>query len=162
MTLTSDRARELLAYNKRTGALTWRVDRGRYRAGSTAGSIQKREGRLFVKVDQKTYMATRVMWLIVNGAWPAHEIDHRDGDVANNRWPNLRDVTGVVNRQNQRRPRRDSLLQLQGVRRRKDGKFQPRVTVSGKQRSLGLFTDPNDAHAAYLRAKRNLHEGCTL
>lgn len=162
MKLTAERARELLAYDKSRGTLTWRVDRGRYRAGTDAGSVHPSEGRLFVKIDQKTYAVPRVIWLIVNGEWPQQEIDHRDGDVANNRWRNLRDVTGVTNRQNQRRPRRDSILQLQGVRRRNDGKFQARITVAGKQKSLGLFTDQNEAHAEYLRAKRDLHEGCTL
>jgi hypothetical protein len=36
------------------------------------------------------------------------------------------------------------------------------IGVKGKSKYLGYFDDPQKASAAYLAAKRQQHEGCTL
>lgn len=41
-------------------------------------------------------------WLLGTGAWPKHYIDHINGDPADNRLTNLRDVTHQVNMRNQK------------------------------------------------------------
>ena len=158
--MTQDRVRELFDYDAVTGALRWRCDKGRAKAGSLAGHATK-DGHLRVKFDGREHMVHRVIWLWVTGAWPDLEIDHRDGCGSNNAWLNLRKATTRVNRQNQRRPRADSAIQLQGVKRHRN-KFKARITVNGRQQYLGLFDSEADAHTAYIAAKRQLHEGCTL
>lgn len=45
------------------------------------------------------HVAHRVAWLIVNGYWP-HEIDHINGNRADNRIKNLREVTRKANSEN--------------------------------------------------------------
>jgi len=44
--------------------------------------------------------AHTVIWAIVHGRWPEHQIDHINRDPSDNRICNLRDVPGVVNLRN--------------------------------------------------------------
>lgn len=44
----------------------------------------------------------------------------------------------------------------------KQGKNRAQIVVAGKKIHLGYFAKPEDAHQAYLVAKRSLHEGNTL
>jgi len=164
--LSAQRARELLDYNSETGIFTWRVNVGRWgriKAGSTTGSPDL-NGHLRIQVDGRLYYAHRLAWLMQTGAWPEGDVDHIDGTPANNRWSNLRDVPHRINTENRRRAHRNKPSGLpMGVSiDNRDGAFRADITVKGKARSLGRFTDPEQAHQAYLKAKRELHAGCTI
>ena len=74
----------------------------------------------------------------------------------------LRDVTKSVNAQNQRRAHSNNTAGLLGVVAKKDGFFVANITVQGSARYLGSFKDSESASSAYLKAKRELHEGCTI
>ena len=88
LTLSATTANALLHYDGRTGALTWRVDRGRgIKAGDEAGTIRP-DGRLGVTVNGRAYMAHRVIWLMVKGAWPKR-LTFYDHDPMNLRLSNL-------------------------------------------------------------------------
>lgn len=165
---------ELLSYDPDSGIFTWRVDRrsGKSgncysaRAGDPAGSVM-RDGYMRVGIDGKQYALHRLAWLYVTGTWPAHQIDHLDTDRTNQRWLNLRDVTGKVNSQNQRKAQRNNRSTgLLGVTfERNAGKDRPhraRIMIDGKNRTVGMFETAEAAHSAYVEAKRQLHEGCTL
>lgn len=52
-------------------------------------------------LNQK-YSAHRVMWALYHGKWPTHQIDHINGDRADNRIKNLRDVPQSQNVKNSR------------------------------------------------------------
>lgn len=63
----------------------------------------KVDGYVKVCIDGAYYSAHRVAWLIMTGEWviyPAYEIDHINGDRADNRWSNLRKVTKSENQRN--------------------------------------------------------------
>lgn len=102
--------------------------------------------------------------MIVHGAIPdGLEIDHINGDESDNRICNLRLATKSENQQNKRRPRKDNKAGLLGVcwfERAK--KWRAQITVNGECKYLGLYVTPEEAHAAYLTAKRELHQGCTI
>ena len=52
-----------------------------------------------------------------------------------------------------------------GVRYRKSRISKPYeacIKVNGKNKYLGNYSTPEEAHQAYLTAKRELHEGCTI
>ena len=52
-----------------------------------------------------------------------------------------------------------------GVRYRKSRISKPYeacIKENGKNKYLGNYSTPEEAHQAYLTAKRELHEGCTI
>lgn len=168
--IAAERLRELLHYDPATGCFTWRVDRmcGRYgkqfaaRAGQSAGNlIAGLRPRVQLRVEGKNYKAHRLAWLYAYGEWPAKELDHVDGDATNNRINNLRLATRRLNNQNHRRPNQNNRLQVQGVKKNWN-RFVAQLCVDGKTRYVGSFATAAEAHQAYLSAKRQHHEGCTL
>jgi len=160
--LTQDRLRELLHYDPDTGVFTWRVFRcGRAMPGAVAGRVS---GAYWcINIDGATFKASRLAWLYMTGSMPENIVDHRDTDKLNNRWKNLRDIPQARNLQNQRKAQADNLLGVLGVTHHpKNNKFQARITLDKKTRSLGYFKTAEEAHAAYIEAKRRLHEACTI
>jgi hypothetical protein len=159
--LTAEQLRELLHYNPTTGVFTWRFDRGGLKAGSVAGQVLvknngQRQCRRII-INGKNYYANRLAWLYVYGAWPANHVSHIDGDGLNNCIDNLREATSAENAQT-RKLRSDNTSGFTGVNwRKKENKWQARIKLNGKYRSLGLFATPEAAHAAYLAAKADLH-----
>lgn len=161
--LTAQRLREVLLYNPETGVFTRLVGNGRnVKAGDIAGNTH-RTGYRHVMVDSKAYAAHRLAWLYVHGVWPSGDIDHMNGDPADNRIENLRDVPERYNMQNERRPRKSSTSGFMGVRWREERQcWVAELRIDGKRRRLGAFKSPEDAHAAYLEAKRKHHPGFLL
>ena len=161
-TLTAERLREVLHYDPETGIFTRLVRTAqRVQVGDTAGCKGLR-GCLLIMVDRRLYQAHRLAWLYVHGVWPANHIDHIDGNPANNRIENLRDVSHSVNMQNMRKAKStNKSTGVMGVYR--IGKrFQAKIVVDRKVRHLGMFDTPELAHAAYLAEKRLHHPGCTI
>jgi hypothetical protein len=93
---------------------------------------------------------------------PTTEIDHLNGDRADNKWANLRAASRSTNNQNRRAAHKNNKLGILGVRQVENGRFLARIRVDGQLRRLGTFTSSEQAHAAYLDAKRTLHQGNTL
>lgn len=155
------RAREALDYEQETGIFRRKVRLAQcHRVGDRADHEIKHgrmRGYRRVAFDGKRYLAHRLAWLYVFGRWPDQQIDHINGDRGDNRIGNLRDVPMTVNAQNVRRPRAHNSTGVLGAVAHQ-GRF--RVRLSGKH--IGCFDTPQQAHQAYLEAKRRLHEGCTL
>jgi hypothetical protein len=98
-----------------------------------------------------------------HGEWPAQQIDHINMNRTDNRIANLRSVSPRVNSENRRTAQSQNLVGLRGVSWRDHcKKWRSRITVHGVEHRLGQFDTAEDAHAAYLEAKRRLHEGCTI
>jgi hypothetical protein len=120
-------------------------------------------GHLHAGVGGRNHSLARLIWLYVTGEWPTGYIDHIDGDPQNNRIANLRDVSPRVNSQNRGRPPKHNKTGLMGVhydsRDRAIHKYRARLHINGKQVSLGTFMTAEEAHLAYMDAKRKLHEG---
>ena len=160
-TLTQARLMELLRYEPATGAFIWMVPRGRVASGRLAGDSSG--GRVSIKIDGRLYRAHRLAFLYINGEWPRHEVDHLNGDPADNRWLNLRDVPHIVNTQNTRRARSGSGTGVMGVHlEKRTGRYVARIVVEGNGIHLGTFDSPDAAHAEFIKAKRALHVGNTL
>lgn len=120
-------------------------------------------GYLFFTHKGKKYAAHRVAWFLHYGSWPKNQIDHINGNPSDNRICNLRDVTGSVNMQNLRVPRRDGTSGYLGVTWNKQAKkWKAQIRVNGEKKFLGYFLDAKEAFEAYLNAKRKWHEGCTI
>lgn len=156
---TFEQIQDLLEFNPDTGGLTWRASRGRVRAGTAAGTLDAR-GYVMVQALGRKFQAHRLAWLLSTGAWPTGEIDHRDGNRANNRLDNLRDVSHLVNLQNQRKAHANSASGFLGVSASR-GRWLVQIRAAGKRLHIGRFDSPEEANAAYLDAKREIHDGCT-
>lgn len=161
--LTAERARELLDYDPDTGGFTWRVRVSKsIQSGAMAG-CKRSDGYVYIGINGKYYLAHRLAWLIISGAWPIEHIDHLNGVGDDNRIANLREASRSLNQQNQRRPRADNTSGYLGVTWNSACEsFIATIKIQGKRRHIGCFTDPAEAHAAYLDAKRRLHAGCTI
>ncbi len=152
---------DLLSYNPETGRLMWAKKPSRnVRPGTFAGT-KKPEGYVRVKLGGDYEYAHRIAWYIMTGEEPP-EIDHKNGIRDDNRWGNLRAATRIVNAQNLRTARRDNKSTgLLGVYPNHD-RFMARIVIDKAVRYLGTFDTPTQAHEAYLSAKRQHHEGCTI
>ena len=90
MKLSAARARELLAYNPETGAITWRVAKSpRAPAGAAAGYVQDADGQIKIRIDGRLYQASHLAILLATGVMPVGVVKHLDGDNGNNRIGNL-------------------------------------------------------------------------
>lgn len=159
--LTVERLRECLHYNEAEGVFTWKVKAARNTViGSVAGCFSP-GSPVRIRIDGKCYRAHRLAWLYVHGAWPTGVIDHKNGSNRANGIANLRDTSNKVNSQNMRKAHADSRTGLLGVVRRNGG-YVAQIYVNGRGLYLGKYETPELASAAYVTAKRVLHEGNTL
>lgn len=156
--LTQSELKALLDYNPDTGIFTWLVRPNNFvKIGQVAGALNGR-GYLTIRVNYVHYPAHRLAFLWMIGTWPKNETDHINGVRTDNRWTNLRDVTKSENIQNLGGPRADNASGFIGVHFAKDrGAWRAGIRVNGKHHNLGYFNTPEAAHAAYLKAKHELH-----
>lgn len=107
------------------------------------------EGRVITKLVHRLVAAAFL------GLTDAHQVDHKDGNRANNRLENLRLATHSQNRRNSKGNVR-SQSGMKGVYR--NGKrWVARIYVTGKSKHLGMFGTPEEAHAAYCAAAKELY-----
>lgn len=154
-----------LRYDIETGEFFWLKDKlGRgckWLAGEKAGYVVK--GAMNIALLGEYYYSHRLAWFYVFGEWPQHEVDHINGDWSDNRICNLRDVPHCMNMENMRSAKKTSVSGLIGAFKRKDKEsFTSKIQIRGKVVYIGSFETAQEAHEAYVIAKRELHEGCTL
>ena len=159
--LTYERLREVLHYDPETGVFTWLVRTStRIKVGDVAAAADGR-GYIVIGVDGVLYKSHRLAFLWMTGEWPPQFVDHINGVRDDNRWSNLRPATRSENNQNVRRARAGNRTGLLGVCRYRK-RFKAQIRVDGRNLCLGTFDTPEQAHEAYLAAKRRLHPGSTI
>ena len=162
--LTQAELKAALWYDPDTGTFYNVVARGaRAQAGAIAGTRHS-TGYWQIRLGGRIYLAHRLAFLYMTGEWPVAEVDHINGVHNDNRWVNLRDVSRACNVENQRRAHTRSKSGLLGASPHATmaGKWRASICSGRKVRNLGTFDTSEEAHAAYLKAKRELHEGCTI
>lgn len=139
--------RRRFAYDPATGHLTYKVPGPpKKRVGDRAGSLGKR-GYRDVSVKGALYKEHRVIWAIVTGAWPTHDVDHVNRVRDDNRWANLREATRSENLSNQGlKPNNKS--GLKGVSSR-GGSHVAVFRLHGKIQRIGPFKTAREAAMAY-------------
>lgn len=153
--LTVCRLREVVSYDKDTGIFT------NQKTGLPLARPHN-AGYLTVFVGGKKHLAHRLAWLYVHGVWP-NVIDHIDGLRTNNALSNLRNVTKLINQQNIKVARVNNACGYLGASfDRQTGRWMSQIRADGKKIHLGRFDTPEEAHAVYITAKRELHQGNTL
>jgi hypothetical protein len=159
--LTMERLKEVLEYDAETGAFVWLKNLRQRRLPDGSAGTNGARGERKIVIDQKSYLAHRLAWFYVHGVWPTKEIDHIDGNPANNRIANLRDVSRAMNAQNWRTASANNTHGVFGVTK-VNRRYRAKLTVDGKSRHVGYFDTPEEANAAYIQAKRTYHPGCTI
>lgn len=160
MELTQELLRSFLDYEPETGRFLWRVSRGKAKPGKQAGRVHH-EGYVTIMIGGREYGAHRLAWLHAYGKWPDQVIDHINGNRSDNRLENLRDVTCSANQQNRRAACSSNKTSgLIGVTKSKGrSKYRAEIQVNGRSIHLGVYDTKQDAHEAYLKAKKDLHSG---
>ncbi len=161
--ISPEAAREIFWLDAGQGAVYWReTGKGRHaKRASRAGFKKGGERYMRVKLRGRLIALHRLVWCLQYGVWPDGLIDHINGDPSDNRIANLRLADKRLNAENQRRARADNATGVLGVRAHGE-KFRAQIRTGGQTIYLGLFSTSGEAHAAYVEAKRRLHEGCTL
>ena len=160
--LTQQALKQALSYDRNSGSFVWIKKNAKgVKAGTSAGSNKCADGYARIKLFGQPYMAHRLAWFYENGHWPDNLIDHINGNKMDNRMINLRDVTHSVNLQNQRGPRSNNKSGFLGVKAHNWG-WMSQIKNHKQTIFLGTFATPELAHAAYVKAKRIHHAGCTI
>lgn len=130
------------------------------KAGNKAGSVGV-YGYVLINFRGVKKPAHRLAWLYMTGDWPGFDIDHMNCDRSDNRWSNLREAPGSINSHNHRQAHSQSKTKLLGASP-VGSRFRAQIMFDGKVRHIGVYDTAEEAHQAYLAAKRAHHEGNTL
>lgn len=160
MSINHEQLMSMLAYDPATGIFVWRQKIGAGReinrwntrhAGRRAGS-PNRDGYIQINIRKTQYGAHRLAWLYVNKEWPRLEIDHRNGDKADNRIANLREADRFQQMQNVKAPATNT-SGFKGVSlHQKTKRWRATANFNGKPKHLGYFATREEAYQAYLDA----------
>ncbi|HOW46195.1 MAG TPA: HNH endonuclease signature motif containing protein [Rubrivivax sp.] len=121
------------------------------------------DGYTNIRLLGHTYRAHRLAWLYDKGRWPLGQIDHADRDRSNNRIENLRECDQAFNMENQGKAHKDSKSGLLGAYFHKARRaWYSQIRVNKELHHLGTFQTAEEAHEAYLAAKRKVHKGCAI
>lgn len=146
--ITLENISEIFILEEPTGTLVWRTSPNKkIKPGAVAGKIfTTKEGLQYrsIRYRGKDYLAHRLVWMMAKKEYPPKEIDHRDGDGLNNRPDNLRDGT-FLNSLNRRRYSNNTSGVSGIIWHSLSGKWQVYPQVKGKRKSLGLFSNLDEA-----------------
>ena len=82
--LSLQEAKNAFEYNPETGVFV------RLSTKKQTGTVNAKNGYLYLTLNKKHHLAHRVAWLIVYGIWPEGLIDHDNRNKTDNRICNLR------------------------------------------------------------------------
>ena len=149
-------AAKSLHYNSETGVLIWSIGRAD-RIGNIAGYVDS-SGYRKVMVKGFNFRAHVLCWFIHHGKLPNGEIDHINGKKDDNRMDNLREATRSQNCMNMKL-RSDNASGFKGVYWREHAKrFTANIWKDSKRKSLGYFDTAEQAHDAYVKASKEVHQ----
>jgi hypothetical protein len=159
--MTKDEAiRKYLRYEPTTGDLWWTA-KAPVKVANKKANAKDPLGYICLKINGHMLKGHRLAWFFVYGDFPKAHIDHINGNPSDNRIENLRDVSRFINMQNEKKARFHNSSGFLGVSPNGSG-WRAEIRILGKKKNLGTFATPQQAHEAYVYAKRQYHEGCTL
>jgi hypothetical protein len=144
--------KEILHYDPETGVFTWKISRGRVRAGEIAGYIHKTDGYRRIGAEEwGLKKASRLAFLYMTGNWPENQIDHINGVRSDDRWSNLRNATHGENLRNGNK-------RLMNVHKNNKG-WSVRVYVNKKAHTKYFRHDQYQDAVAYAQELRTTLHG---
>lgn len=151
-----EKARAVLDYDPETGAMTWRASpANNVRVGDEVGSVNS-EGYRGTKLNGRHVTVHRLAWLLMTGEWPDDQIDHINGNRADNRWRNLRQASARENASNTRTRQASGYRGVYPNPRCKRKKWCATIRADGRCVYLGGYETPEAAAAAYDAAAKQI------
>ncbi|MFM8899174.1 MAG: HNH endonuclease signature motif containing protein [Burkholderiales bacterium] len=139
--------KQWLSYEPETGVFRWlKPPKPGIKVGAVAGSIT-RNGYRRIQICGRSYRANRLAWMFSHGVEPVWLVDHIDGNRANDRIANLRDVSAATNSQNRHGAQLNNKTGILGVCKVGKG-YRASIQVNGVKRHLGTYPTPELASAA--------------
>ena len=147
--ITQDYLHEFFHYDSETGVFSRKKRTGSStHVGDIVGS-DNGSGYLVICLKSRLYYAHRIAWLYVYGEMPCRNIDHINGNRADNRICNLRLVNQSQNVANSKLSKANT-SGCKGVTWRKDtNKWAAGLMLNYKRISLGSFKTKEEAAEAY-------------
>jgi len=108
-------------------------------------------------LNKRGILAHRVIWAIVYGEWPKHQIDHINGVRSDNAIKNLRSVTRQENLKNKAKPKNNTSGHTGVNLSSRGNRWRAHITVGYVRHNLGTFTDK--AAAIAVRADAEIKYG---
>lgn len=156
--MKTEELKEVLDYCPTTGVFTWKVKTSVRTAAGAHANATRPNGYVYISIKYTSYMAHRLAFLFMTGAFPKHHVDHINGIRNDNSWANLREVTQQENSRNSAK----SIRNKSGVPGvfwyAPTQKWQVHITVAGtKKKHLGYYTDYDEA-VSVRKAAEMAHE----
>ena len=153
-----ERLRELFELDRDAGLLRRRITiSSKARAGDVVGSADGK-GYLRIQIDGRKFRVHRINYAIDRGEWLFGEVDHRDENKTNNRPNNLREASHAENKRNVSKLKHNT-SGISGIHWREDKKkWSAQITINGRQKYLGYFTDKAAAALAVDLARIEHHK----
>ena len=153
--------REVFDYRPDLGGscLVWKKARGKSKKsliGKLAGTRHS-AGYWQIGMDNKFYLAHRVVWALHTGEWPKFQLDHKNRDRDDTRIENLRLCFNnhSDNMQNLSAFTKSDGLP-RGVSKSHNGRYRARIKVKGIEIHIGSFDNMELAYEARLKAQQEL------
>lgn len=149
--ITQDIVRELFDYID--SDLYWKMSKSQcIKMGDLAGNVES-GGYRVIGINGKIYKSHRLIFLYHHGYIPEF-LDHIDGNKLNNDISNLRAATLIQNGMNQKKHKsmngKATSSDYKGVTWDKQReKWRARISIEGKLKHLGRFTNEIEAAKAY-------------
>jgi len=157
---SQEELKERFLYDEERGRLLYKTPPSpsfKHRQNCPAGSKHP-EGGYQVCYKYKRYLHCRLVWVYVHGSDPgALEIDHINGNRADDRIKNLRLANRIEQQWNVGKTKRNT-SGYKGVSFYKRlNKWRADITVDKKRKTLGYFNTAEEASTAYQKAAAILH-----
>lgn len=154
---TAELVKKTFGYDPETGLLR-RLGKVRGRSlndpvGYASTNVRSGKTYIMVRMNYGTYVAHRLIWVLVHGTWPVSELDHEDGDGTNNRITNLREVTHVQNQKNMKRPSHNRSGHVGVTWIKRDQRWAARIYKGKKILCYGTYKTFEEAVEARKKAE---------
>ena len=142
-----EQLKEAVSYDPKTGIFT-----STYKEGVHVKGAHDENGYLFITVNCRKYAAERLAWFLVTGEWPKRKIQHKNGNVADNRLFNLEEIRAFEHKIP--KPQLSEGVHYSSS----DHKWVAIVYRDRQHYHLGRYTSEKLAQRAVVRFKKTLND----
>lgn len=161
--ITQEYLKEKLHYDPETGIFSGlSLYRNKTRMINTRAGSTGTDRYVKIRIDKKYYQAHRLAFLYMTGEIPKL-VDHKNRNITDNRWCNLRPVTDSQNQMNQKIMSNNTSGYRGVVWNKNTRKWIAQLTINRKVNYIGSFDCKHHAFCEYvLLARKHFGEFCNV